>query len=355
MKRLTLSLIGVLLLASPLHAWSTKEHVQLARIAAEELLADDATSPDMKAWLRVAVPQPLTMEQERDYLLHAHHGIFPRGVDGIPFFTTMPDLLTFSDPPEKKTDPFGVHERLLHYIDLEYFHNDEPKRNYADDLSGKPKLDEIPRDMHDPRYQRAGMLPFRMEYCYRELVRTLKANRLADTPGQFPRDDHAAKWAGFLAHYAGDNTQPQHATIDYKSAAYFPHERNSPNVHAQVEYVPVDDETADYPKLREDYWAAFAAALKDVKDTGDLSDIWLSSVQLSLDSYDALPLIGRAAAASAIRDKDRVSIGTEQFYRFRGPFRGAETTVLEMKAHQQALAVKRIERLWLRAWAESHP
>ena len=109
-------------------------------------------------------------------------------------------------------------ERLLHYIDVEFFLAGDQKREYRHDLSGKPKLADIPRDMKDPRYQQAGMLPFRVEDAYSKLVEQLRAGRLNDKPGQFPRDEHAAKWAGYLAHYVADNTQPQHATIDYKSA-----------------------------------------------------------------------------------------------------------------------------------------
>ena len=82
--------------------------------------------------------------------------------------------------------------------------------------------------MKDPRYQQAGMLPFRVEECYGKLVEQIRAGRLSDKPGQFPRDEHAAKWAGYLAHYVADNTQPQHATIDYKSQTYFADKRNAP-------------------------------------------------------------------------------------------------------------------------------
>ena len=62
--------------------------------------------------------------------------------------------------------------------------------------------------------------------------------------------EHAAKWAGYLAHYLEDNTQPQHATEDYKSRSYFADKRNSPNVHWDVEGRLMDDEEADYPQLR---------------------------------------------------------------------------------------------------------
>ena len=58
-------------------------------------------------------------------------------------------------------------------------------------------------------------------------VAAIRAGRLEDKPGQYPRDEHAVKGAGLRAHYAEDNTQLQHATIDYKSAAYFAEKRKA--------------------------------------------------------------------------------------------------------------------------------
>src|SRR5690606_16925308 len=153
-----------------------------------------------------------------------------RGVNHLTYWATMPDMLALVD--REKLQPYGVPERLLHYIDLEFFPSDESKRRYAHDLSGKPKLEEIPRDVKDPRYQRAGMLPFRVEECHQQLVRTLKAVKLTDKPAQYPRDDHAARWAGLLAHCLENNTQPHHSTMEYKSASYFAHKQSAPNVHA---------------------------------------------------------------------------------------------------------------------------
>ncbi len=103
------------------------------------------------------------------------------------------------------------------------------------------------------------MLPFRVVDCYQNLVAEIRGNRLNDAPGQYPKDDHAAHWAGFLAHYLEDNTQPQHATIDYKSSAYFANKRKAPNVHAQVEYDLADDEY-------DDHTAAFARSLAAVRE-----------------------------------------------------------------------------------------
>src|SRR6185437_3081596 len=101
-------------------------------------------------------------------------------------------------------------------------------------LSHKPRLSDFPRDMRDPRYLNGGMLPFRVKDCSDKLTELIRSGKLNEEPGQFPRDESAVKWAGFLAHYAEDNTQPQHSTMDYKSATYFPTSHRPPNIHADV-------------------------------------------------------------------------------------------------------------------------
>jgi hypothetical protein len=206
------------------------------------------------------------------------------------------------------------------------------------------------------------MLPFRVRECYGNLVASLKANRLADEPGKYPRDEHAVKWAGYLAHYAADNTQPQHATADYKSAAYFSDKRKAPNVHAEMEYRMCDDEHEDFADLRGEFWPLFLAALENEQDPAtDDKDLFRATVQVSLASYDALPLIGQAAMAAARQGgtPERPAgaaepFDTRAFFRFKGNYRGREMTVMEMKAIQSAWAVKRIEKLWVMAWEEAH-
>jgi len=361
-KGLTLAAIVLLLVASRADAWSSKEHVLLTRIAAARLVADPATPAGMKDWLRAAVPNLPTMDGERDYLLHTRVGVFPRGVDGIPFWATVPDLNALADSGggdrARKVEPFDVPERLLHFIDVELFMPDEARRRYAPDLSNKPALADIPNDPADPRFARAGMLPFRVAQCYGKLVESIRAGRLIDTPGQFPRDEHAAKWAGFLAHYVEDNTQPHHATADYKSATYFSaNPRGAPNVHADMEYRLVDDDYADYPELRRAFWDAFSKAVEAARDpVGTDGDLFRSTLEVSMASYDALPLIGEAAvaaygAAGGGRPRD---FNAEAFYTHRGRVRGEEMSLLEMKARQMAWAERRVETLWLRAWNEAN-
>ena len=362
--RTSLSLLFILTLSTYSHAWGTKEHIQLTRIAAQRLIDDPQTPAAMKQWLRDASPERLDMEAERMWFMNQRMGIVPRGADGLPYWSVMPDVvIAMEGRDEKKVAPFGVSERLLHYIDLELFLPGDQKREYRHDLSGKPKASDIPRDMKDERYKQAGMLPFRVEDCYKKLVEQIKAGRLVDKAGQFPRDEHATKWAGYLAHYIEDNTQPQHATVDYKSAGYFAEKRKAPNVHAQVEYMMADDDKLDHLPLREEYWAAFVKALNEKTEDVETNDLFQSTIEVALKSYDGLPLIGIAAMAATKQagtpehpqGAASNEFDTEVFFHTRGQFAGKEMSLLEVKAHQQAWAVKRVQRVLLQAWNEAHP
>ena len=359
-RRRTAILALLLVLATgarPAAAWSTKEHILLTRLAAIRLLRDPNTPPEMKAWLAAAMPGlGPDIASQRDYLLHARVGPFPRGVDGIAFWAVVPDVqaLIDSGAPDRarKVEPFGVPERLLHFVDLELFMPDESQRRYRPDLSSKPKLSDLPRDHTDPRYARAGMLPFRVEQCQRELARAIREDRLNDKPAQFPRDDHAARWAGFLAHYVQDNTQPHHATEDYRSASYFgANPRGAPNVHADMEYRLIDDEFEDYPALRAELWDLLIEQLEAFEDPVQVTDPFVGTIEVALHSYDALPLIGQAAVAAYGGTPDRPGkFDPEAFYHFKGKVGDSEFTILDLKARQLAWAVRRTERAWLGAW-----
>ena len=359
-------LIGAALLwvGARAYAWSYKEHVQLTRIAVARLLADPTTPADMKAWLRQAVPQPLDLAGERAFLMTARMGDKPTGFEdqGMLYWSYVPDVRARTDPRESKVEPFGVHERLLHFVDLEYFQPPHEKKGYRHDLSGKPKIDEIPRDMTDPRYQQAGMLPLRIEQCYGELVKAIRENRLhAPTPAEQEANRTATYWAGHLSHYLADNTQPHHATLDYKSQSYFANRRKAPNIHHEIEYRAVDDEHENYPDLRAEYWTAFEAALANVNDPIETTDPFRATLDVSFISYDALPLMGQAAMRAAGQggtpDKPEGNItgrfDIHAFMRHRGTYRGKEMSVTEMKANQTAWAVMRIEKTLRQAWKDA--
>jgi hypothetical protein len=359
MIRFLSCLLVIISLANSALAWSHKEHIQLTRIAAQQLMIDPDTSPAMKEWLKKGIiGGPQSLEEEKEFLLHKRVGLTTRGVDGLPFWAVMPDLIGMIDR-ERPVQKFAVPEQKLHFIDVELFMADEGARKYAGDLSHKPALKDFPRDISDPRYKNAGMLPFAVEHAYGELVRCLRANRLDDEQGKFPRDDHAMKWAGYLAHYLQDNTQPHHATEDYQSRSYFPlikDSKNTPRVHGDVEYRLVDDDRNDYPDLREEFAALFVAAMQDVDDPSKSPDLWTATLEISLFSYDALPLIGKAAVAaySNASDAGPGQFNADAFFHFKGDCMSKQMTVLEMKARQEALAIKRTQTIWLRAWNEAH-
>src|SRR2546426_6773060 len=157
MRSIIIAAALLLLLAPSARGWSTKEHIQLTRIAIERLIDDPTTPPDMKQWLRDSTPGVLNMDAERKWFMEQRQGIVPRGADGIAYWCVIPDttVLIEGRGEEKKVEPFGVPERLLHYIDLELFVTGDQKREYRHDLSGKPKLENIPHDIKDPRYIQA--------------------------------------------------------------------------------------------------------------------------------------------------------------------------------------------------------
>ncbi|MCS7034666.1 MAG: hypothetical protein NZ561_11850 [Phycisphaerae bacterium] len=346
-----------LLLAPPCFGWGGKEHVQFTRMAAARLLADPDTPPAMKQWLGRIVPVILDDAGERQFLLTARvRTDLNNSGGGVLYWVMEPDHRAQNDPRTLTRPPFDRHERLMHYIDLEFFHPGESRRRYQDDLSGKPPIESIPRDWRDPRYVRAGYLPFALEHAFRQLVQAIRAGRLAPQEGVGNSDDDTAmRWAGYLAHYAQDNTQPHHSTIDYKSQSYFADPLRAPNVHAEFEWRLVDDEHREFPELRQQYWEHFTAALREGHDPIQTEDVWRATLEVCYISYDALPLIGRAAAASVVQGSPNQppSLDTERFFCFRGHYRGREMSVLELKARQTAWAVLRTQRLWLAAWHEA--
>jgi hypothetical protein len=339
------------------HAWSYKEHIQLTRLAAERLLADPQTPADMKAWLQKLAPGLKDIAGEKEYFLHTRVGMDISSFKGLERWAGMPDFLA-----QEKVAEYGMREREMHFIDAELFLKGDQKRGYRPDLSGLPKLEDFPKDINDPRYVQAGMLPFRVEQCYNELVNAIRDGKLGD--GEAQNMDTAARWAGYLAHYLEDNTQPQHATIDYQSKSYFANKRTAPEVHSVVEYKMIDDEQSDWMNLREEMWPLIEKALVEVKDFTEPADLFHETLQVSRTSYTALPMIGAAAVASArpaanpsgsksLR-ANQDTIDLDVFFHARGQYRGQEMTVMQMKAHQLAWAVDRVAKTWRRAWTEAH-
>src|SRR5687767_9006495 len=114
MFRFLSCLLLIAALAGSAFAWSNKEHIQLTRIAAHQLLSDPDTPAAMKEWLRKGIAGgPQNLEEEKEFLLHKRVGITPRGVDGLPFWAVMPDLAAMIER-ERPVEKFGIPERKLH-------------------------------------------------------------------------------------------------------------------------------------------------------------------------------------------------------------------------------------------------
>lgn len=355
-----LVLLGV---ANSTFAWSHKEHVLFLRIAITRLLEDPTTPAAMRSWLRESAGELPDMPGNEQFFLHAKVGADPldNGFTNIAHWVCMPDVHAIKDAPASKVAAFNAHEKLLHYIDLELFITGDTPREYKHDLSNKPKPTDIPKTTTDARYIQAGFLPFRIEQCYGELVKAIRAKRMHAATHEQQENRTATFWAGYLAHYLADNTQPQHATLDYKSASYFAVKTRAPNIHSEMEYRMCDDEAKELPELRREYWPLFVQQLGTFKDPVTNPDVWRASVEVCLRSYDALPLIGLAAmhagkqagTPDAPTGPFEQTIDTEAFFRFKGQYLGREMTVMEMKAMQNAWAVKRIEATLRQAWADA--
>ncbi len=361
----------VLILAAPASAWSYKEHMLFTRLAVQRILADEAAPQGLKDFLNKAMPNAGTTEDARAMLVDTWIGPRKDQAEGLLQWSIRPDFDRREPVPQ-----FNTVEAPMHFVDLEFFNRDPARQVYRDDLSNKPSLNDIPRDPTDERLKQAGFLPFRVEQCYNDLVRSFREDNLM--PAGEDDVDNALVWAGYLAHYLQDNTQPHHSTIDYRSASYFGGTGRTPNIHGMMEYGFLDDEELAYPELRKAYWRELQTNLDNLPPAGGdvtFGDPYESTLRISLSAYDALPLIGRAAMAATGQGGTPAepegrpanpSGDLETFANFRGdPGPGirrlqvqlgreiGEVSILELKAMLGAAAVFRTELAIRQAWQDA--
>jgi hypothetical protein len=345
--RIGLTLALVLSLVPTARAWSYKEHILLTRLAATRIIDDPQADPALRDWLR-SIIVPITLEEGKQFMVEASVGNIKdeAGLEGLLAWVSVPDILAGRrDNPD--VQPFGAHERLLHYIDLELLNEGDAPREYRDDLSTLPPRHAIPRDMTDERLDRAGFLPFAVEHAHTQLVESLRAGKLGP--------DGALRWAGYLSHYAQDNTQPHHATVDYKSASYFGGRPDAPNVHSEMEWRPVDDPTQPLPALRQAIWLALERHLGNVSDPAASDDPFEATLDVAYASYRFLPMIGAAAVSASHQIDGSLRVDTERFYAYSTTIDGEAFSMVDLKGRQLALAVQRTERLLRNAWTQANP
>ncbi len=192
-----LSLFLVLAVVSPASAWSGKEHIQFTRIAMERILADPTAPQSLKDWIKQVLQNPKTMKEEETFFMASKVGNTDgKEFGGIEYWIVAPDVHAQKDPKGTIIEGFGVAELPMHFIDLELFVQGDKPRTYKHDLSSKPKLEDIPHDKSDPRFIQAGMLPFSIEWAYKNFVDAVKAGRLmpADPKSTDLADNNALRW-----------------------------------------------------------------------------------------------------------------------------------------------------------------
>jgi hypothetical protein len=355
---------------SPAWGWSHQQHILLTRLTAVRLLADPATPPPLAAFLRANLdPADLTPAALERLAVSDVVGDDPNGVArGLDRWVTVPDQVRRQPAGQAKLEPYGATEDSMHNLGAESFNHGD--HLYHDDGSGKPDFaHDIPFDVHDARYRRGGFVPLRSQECYVKLVDAIKAN---DAAGQL-------RWAGYLAHYLQDSTQPQHATTDTKSVAYLagqvvgvPAAASRPsnvgvaearlpkgmNPHTDMEYTLFASSDEPRATYRRAYWRELQSALRDpppplavahpVPANATVDGVFRLDLMVLSDSYDALPLVGRAAAAAYHTG----TFDPAAFYGYAGSVDGRDTTVVQLMADRNAAAVREVALVYRAAWAE---
>lgn len=370
-----LALPAFLLAALPTtaHAWSHQGHMLLSRLAALRIIEDPQAPAELRAFLKSNMTYTLNDCRQLavgDFLGANPAGKFITGIDGA---ATFPDRVQQTESGKQPIQPYNLDEGRLHFLDLEFF---SPIGDYRDDLSALPKKSDIPQDVHDPRFKLAGFVPFRLEESYGKLTQAFGA-------GGKPMDStQALVWLGYTVHYAQDIHQPQHGTADYKSLSYlaaakipgvrtitrelsdgrkiqqFQVDRDKTkliNPHGDIEFQLFENSEEPRLTFRKQYWDLLLeqidAQSKNLPATltqADKKPIFDLSIDVLLDSYHNLPLIGHAAQAAY---KTGV-FDPAAFFPFRQDPQGP--SILDMIARQNARAVLLSEILIRRAWMQAH-
>lgn len=350
--------------ASPLLAWSHQGHIVCTRLAALRIINDETAPAELREFLRRNMPYDL--DAVKRTVLGENVGAQARdhqtGLDG---YSTLPDRIQDTDEGKQKIEPYGAPEAKMHFCDLEFFAKDP---QFKPDLSSKPKREDIPRDVKDPRWLAAGFIPLRLDESYKNLVTAFGAKNKPIN------NTDAAKWTGYLAHYLEDCTQPHHSTIDFKSLSYLagkvPSVRTiktdlsnggvsvsyradrDVNPHGDLEFQLFENANEPRKTWREDFWRELTARIDKIsKDapSPDKFDGFEKSLDILFDSYTYLPAVGKAAQAAYATGK----FDAEAFFTSKDTVNGEELTIIQLMAERKARAVIEVEHAIRAAWNEA--
>jgi len=355
----------LLAIAPTSFGWAHQGHILITRLAALEIINDPTAPQGLKDFLKTNMPHTIDQCQalaEKE-MVGGRPEDKPEYDQGLDKWCTMPDQIRSLPEGQVKIEPFGVGEAQMHFLDMEAF---SPQFFYKDDLSCKPDISKIPHDASDPRWKLGGFAPLRIEQEWGKLRDAIGNGTAVAHP------DEALKLAGFLAHYTEDITQPHHSTVDYKSLTYLcgrlpgmPPTATPDNLHllraprgidphGDIEFQLFDNADAPRAAFRAQYWQHLQDDLKTtvtrLPDEGQKFDPFQRALQTLSDSYDCLPLVGRATQAAYAGN----TFDPAAYFGFTGEVRGRKITMVQLIALRNAIAVRDVEHAWREAWAAAH-
>lgn len=167
-------------------AWGERGHDLIARVAAR-LVAQRSSEPTLVA----------------PFIAKEHM---------LGHLANVPDIL-FRDLPEAK----GV-EGPTHYFDSEYVFATPTVQGFPVAIADAVKMSE---DHGKNLFDHVGTAPWRISQLFYLYVAALKSAKPADPAKPLSRAEleeavnRALLYAGVMAHYVGDLSQPLHTTVDY--------------------------------------------------------------------------------------------------------------------------------------------
>jgi S1/P1 Nuclease len=183
------SLFALLLLplaaAPPSHAWGSKGHTLINRLAAENL------PTDMPAFMRT-----------------------PEAIDTIAYLGPEPDRWRSRAEPE-----LNAAQAPDHFIDIEYADliGTLPRQRYQYIAALYAYIAAHPERAADLRPEKVGFQPYIVSEVWQRLKSGLRDYRTLSAAHQDTKPVEAAIlfYAGWLGHYVADGSQPLHVSIQY--------------------------------------------------------------------------------------------------------------------------------------------
>ncbi len=373
-RKISIAVVGLIIcgMSGVCFGWSHQGHILLTRMAALRIINDPSAPKGLRDFLGQNMPHTLdeckslaTVE-----VVGGNLDDEPQYTGGLDGWATMPDRIQQRPEGKQPIAPYGLPESQMHFMDMEMF---SAHPVYKDDLSNKPDIATIPHDVNDPRWKQSGFVPFRVEEMYHKLA---EAFGNGDTVAH-PED--ALHAAGYLAHYTEDSTQPHHSTIDYKSVSYLvghlkglPDATTRPgiatlaglrlprgvNPHGDIEYQLFEDAQSPRAEFRQEFWNDLLAEIQSQATQRATAprvavasfDPFRWDLQTLSDSYDNLPLVGRAAQSAYASG----TFDPKAFFSFSGQTHGHQMTIIQLIAHQNAEAILNVEMAYRLAWEAAH-